>query len=170
MDLLRLDRPRAFELAAGWLSAPENRRWLDFGAGVCDLDAATLEAMNRRPLHLLRLYTDDRGEPIGLAGLSGVDRIARTATPWFVLGDKRQARRGHTTRAVSRLLGIGFDELGLGAMSAWAVESNRPSIQVLRRLNFRFVGRVRRCHVLDGAVVDRLWFDLLAEEHQELAA
>ena len=37
--------------------------------------------------------------------------------------------------------------------------------KLLRRLGFRLVGRLRRSHRLDDQIVDRLWFDLLAEEH-----
>lgn len=158
------------ERVAGWLSREENYRWLDFGAGRRAIDAVTLRVMLQRDLHLLRGFTPDGGggELIGVVGLSDIDREFRTATLWFVLGEKGYGRRGYTTRAASRLLTLGFRDLGLGAVSAWTVECNTGSRRVLERLNFRLVGRQRRCHYLDGRPFDRLWFDLLAGEHEEM--
>jgi hypothetical protein len=30
------------------------------------------------------------------------------------------------------------------------------------------MGRLRQCHYIDDRVYDRLWFDLLASEHEEI--
>jgi len=82
-----------------------------------------------------------------------------------VLGDKTYAGRGYTSRAVGQLLTLGFTTLGLETVSAWAVEDNAASIQVLVRNGFLAIGRQRQCHVIDGRPRDRLLFDLLASEH-----
>jgi amino acid adenylation domain-containing protein len=169
MKLVPLDRPDLIDLVAGWLAAPENAKWLDFGTGTRVLTPVALRVMTQRNIHLLRGFMRDGDErPIGVVALGSVDRAARTATVWFVRGDKRTAGDGATTRAVSRLLSLGFGELGLEAVSAWAVETNVPSIRLLERLNFRYVGRLRRCHYIDGRPLDRLLFDLLASEHRQV--
>lgn len=166
MTLLPLDRTDLIELVAGWLADAENHKWLDFGNGTRILSPIALKAMTQRDLHLIRAFTRHGDErPIGVVALSNVDRQARTATLWFVRGDKRAPRDGSTTSAVSDLLSLGFNELGLGAVNAWAVETNIPSIRLLERLNFRYIGRLRRCHQVDGRTLDRLLFDLLASEH-----
>jgi RimJ/RimL family protein N-acetyltransferase len=64
------------------------------------------------------------------------------------------------------MLTVGFVELGLRAIHTWVVEGN-PSIRVIERMRFRPVGRQRQCHYIDGRSYDRLWFDLLASEHEE---
>src|ERR1043166_2342057 len=69
------------------------------------------------------------------------------------------------SRAASRILTYGFQELGLEAVAAWTVEINVPSRRALEHLHFRFVGRQRRCHWIDGKPYDRLLYDLLATEH-----
>jgi RimJ/RimL family protein N-acetyltransferase len=69
--------------------------------------------------------------------------------------------------ASSRLLTFAFRDLGLRAVNTWIVENN-PSLRSLERLNFRFIGRQRQCHTIDGRPYDRLLFDLLAAEHREL--
>jgi len=97
-----------------------------------------------------------------------VDREFRTATAWIVLGDKSHARRAYATRALSRILALGFRELGLHAINSWAVETNvYNSIRVAEAVGFRSVGRQRECHWIDGRPYDRLLIDLLASEHRE---
>jgi RimJ/RimL family protein N-acetyltransferase len=54
-------------------------------------------------------------------------------------------------------------------IQTWVAEGN-PSLRLVERLGFRFVGRQRRCHYIDGRPHDRLLYDLLASEHRELEA
>jgi RimJ/RimL family protein N-acetyltransferase len=154
---------------AGWLADEHNRQWLDFGAGRQVLSASSLKIMTQRDLHLMRLFAPDvAGPAVGLVALSDVDPTFGTARLWYVRGEKESGGRGLTSLAVSGLLGLGFNELGLGAINAWAVEHNRASIRVLEKNNFRPIGRQRRCHRIDSHIYDRLWFDLVAEEYRPL--
>lgn len=168
MKLLPLDSPGLLQLAAEWLAREENYRWLDFGGGRQIVTPALLKVMTQRESHFLRIYTSDPGDdPIGILGLNDVDRRFRTGTLWGVTGDKSFRSRGYATFAGSKFLTLAFEELGLRVINTWAVEHN-PSVRVIERLNFRFAGRLRQCHLLDGEVHDRLMFDLLAGEHHEL--
>ncbi len=168
MKLLPLDRPELIELAAGWLGKEENSKWLDFGTGVHAVTAVSLKIMTQRDLHVLRVFTpNDSDVPIGVCGLSNVDRRFKTAgSLWVVLGEKRYG--GYGRRAACKLLTIGFGELGLEAVGAWTVEVNAAARRGLEWLNFRYIGRQRRCHWIDGRPYDRLLYDLLATEHREL--
>jgi RimJ/RimL family protein N-acetyltransferase len=168
MELLPLDHPELIELAARWLGREENYKWLDFGEGAHPLSAVSLKIMTQRDLHVLRLFTpDDSDLPIGIVALSDVRRQSKTAgSLWVVLGRKRYA--GCVCRAASQLLTLGFAELGLEAVSAWIVEHNVASRRVLEQLNFRYAGRQRRRHWIDGRPYDRLLYDLLATEHREI--
>jgi RimJ/RimL family protein N-acetyltransferase len=168
MRLTPLDAD-TLDLATTWLAEKENYQWLDFGNGTQRLTPVSLRVMAQRDIHLLRVFTADADdEPIGLVALSDIARPFKTATLWYVLGNTRYAGQGYTTRAVSKILTLAFDELALHAVNAWTVERNGASIAVLRRNHFRFVGRQRQCHVIDGWPYDRLLFDLLAFEHKEL--
>ncbi|HVL36317.1 MAG TPA: GNAT family protein [Burkholderiales bacterium] len=150
--------------AAAWLAAEENAKWLDFGRGVRSPGELALRLMAQHSLHALRVYAAAGGPPIGIVALSDIDRAFGSATLWYVLGDKREAGRGCTTLAAQALLRHAFDELGLRSVQAWAVATNRPSIRVLEKCHFRLIGRRRQCHVVDGAVCDRLLFDVLRGE------
>ncbi len=165
MRLERVDA-RHVALVATWLAQRENYQWLEFANEQQPLGAAALAIASRRDGHVLRLFADDDGPPIGLVALSAVSRSFRSATLWYVLGDKRHAGRGATTRAVAALLDVAFGELGLRVVQAWAVEENVASIRVLLGNGFRPVGRWRSSHEIDGRPCDRLLFDLLAVEHR----
>jgi RimJ/RimL family protein N-acetyltransferase len=167
MAIRRLE-DRDVPLVAAWLGEHENHRWLWFGPGVQTLAAPVVRMMAHRDQHMIRVFdAGDGGPPVGVVALSDVDRAFGTATLWYVLGEVAYRRRGLTTRAVHELLTEGFGA-GLSAIAAWAVDANGPSIRVLERNAFRFVGRQRRCHVVDGRPRDRLHFDLLASEHEVL--
>lgn len=167
MKLLPLDRPELIELAGRWLSAPENAKWLDFGNGVQCVTPVTLRVMTQRDIHCLRLYTGDDGETLaGVVGLSNIDRKFNTASIWCVLGNKGQG--GCSARAVSRMLTVAFTELCMRAVNCWTLEINQAGRRVIDRLPFRFIGRLRQCHVIEGKPYDRLLYDMLSCEHQEI--
>jgi RimJ/RimL family protein N-acetyltransferase len=155
-------------LAARWLAQKENYQWLDFGNGGEAISPLLLKIMAQRDTHFLRLYTsplDDR--PIGIAALNHVDRRLRTAVFWGAAGEKSFRSRGWGTLAGSRFLTLAFRELGLNVIQTWVAEGN-PSQRLVERLGFRFVGRQRQAHAIDGRPRDRLLYDLLAAEHREI--
>jgi RimJ/RimL family protein N-acetyltransferase len=168
MQLLPLDSPEHIGLVAHWLTQKENYQWLDFGDGRQRVTPAWLKIAMQRGSYVLRLFTaNDDETPIGVVGLGNLNPHFRTANIWVVLGDKSQAGRGYASRATSMMLTFGFKELGLGAIHTWIVEHN-PSIRVAQQVRFRPIGRQRKCHYIDGRAYDRLWFDLLAAEHEEV--
>ncbi|MBI3043003.1 MAG: GNAT family N-acetyltransferase [Betaproteobacteria bacterium] len=168
MKLLPLDRPEHIELAASWLAQVENHQWLDFGNGGQAISPALLKIMAQRDTHFIRLYTSPLDDaPIGIAALNNVDRRFRYGVFWGAAGDKSFRSRGWGTLAGSKFLTLAFRELGLHVIQTWVAEGN-PSQRLVERLGFRFVGRQRQCHYIDGRAYDRLLFDLLASEHQEL--
>lgn len=166
MKLLPLDTDEAIALVAGWLGKYDNYKWLDFGNGVQQLTPVMLKIMTQRGLHEFRIYTADEGDvPAGVVGLSNVDRHFKNASLWAVLGNKRCG--GYTLPACSAMLTYGFSELGLEMINAWTLETNIPAQRVLEGLHFRYAGRLRHCHYMDGRPLDRLLFDLLPTEHQD---
>jgi RimJ/RimL family protein N-acetyltransferase len=168
MKLLPLNTPDILELVAGWVARKENYQWLDFGNGRQIVTPALLRIMAQRETHFLRVYSSGRDDiPIGILGLNSVDRTFKSATFWGVSGDKSFRNSGYSTLASSKFLTLAFRELGLHAIHTWVVAHN-PSRRIVERLGFRFIGRLRQSHYIDGRPYDRLLFDLLASEHREL--
>jgi RimJ/RimL family protein N-acetyltransferase len=115
------------------------------------------------------MYTSNRDEtPIGIIGLNNVDRVARTATLWGAGGDKSFRNRGYGTLAASKFHTLAFRDLGLHSINTWIVDHNSSLRIIGARLNYRFIGRQRQCHNIDGKLYDRLLFDILSSEHEEL--
>ena len=155
------------QLVAHWMEQKENYQWLDFGSGKQLLGATALKFMAQRDTNLLRVFTPDEDDtPIGVVALSDINHNFKTGHLWAVLGDKTYGSKGYTRRAVSKILTIGFDELGLESVYSWIVDKNIPCIRMVQGLNFTFNGRQRRCHYIDGQPCDRLLLDLLASEHK----
>ena len=165
--LLPIDTPQRLELAARWFADPSNYQWFDFGGGRQIVSMPALQMMLQRPTNFIRFHTDEIGRPIGIAALTDVNRQLRTATFWGITGEKSFRSRGYATLSGSLLLSVAFGDLGLNAVNTWLVDTN-PSRKVLERLNFRYVGRMRQCHMLGGEMHDRLFYDILASEHREL--
>ena len=150
-----------------WLARKENYQWLEFASGSQLLQPGTLKMMLQRDAHCIRAFTSGSDDsPIGVVALSNITQTFKTAMLWYALGDKQYAGRGCTTRAVHEILELGFGTLGLRAVGAWAVSTNRPSIRVLEHNHFQAMGRLRAAHEIDGQVFDRLLFDLLANEYK----
>jgi RimJ/RimL family protein N-acetyltransferase len=167
VKLLPVEGPVLVRTVADWLARTENYQWLDFGHGRRVLSAEWLAIAARRPSEVLRVYTARDGDtPIGVVALTEVDRSFRTARIWVVAGNKSFAARGLATVAARRLLAFGFRELGLRAIHTWIVDGN-PSLRIVRRLGFSLIGRQRACHVIDGQMRDRFWFDLLDSEFRD---
>jgi RimJ/RimL family protein N-acetyltransferase len=168
MQLKPPDSQTLLQLAAGWLSQKENYQWLDFGDGRQLASPEWLTISIQRGTMVLRLFTSDRDDqPIGVVGLTSMNPLFKTANIWVVLGDKSYQGQGYASRATSKMLTLGFTELGLRAIHTWIVEHN-PSVHVARRVGFRLIGRQRQCHYIDSRAYDRLWFDVLASEHKEI--
>ena len=167
MQLKPVDSPEMLQLVVGWLSQKENYQWLDFGDGRQLVSPEWLKIAMQRGTYVLRVFTADDDVPIGVTGLTNVNPHFKTANVWVVLGDDRYAGRSYATRGISAMLTLGFRELGLAAIHTWIVDGN-PSVHVARKVNFKPIGRQRRLSTSTAVPRTRLWFDLLATEHQEI--
>lgn len=149
-----------------WFQNEENYKWLDFGKGIQKLEGPTIKFMAQREIHAIRLFTpDDSEKPIGIVALSDINKKFKTAVLWYLLGDKEYSGKNYTTRAVTGILNYGFNELKLQSIYAWAIDKNKASIKVLEKNNFKLIGKRRRCHYIDGESYDRLYYDLIVDEH-----
>jgi RimJ/RimL family protein N-acetyltransferase len=153
-------------VVAGWLNQRENYEWVGCANGLPIISPARLEQMTHNEKHCLMVYGFNGAEkPWGLVALSNIDKIFQTSLLWYVLGNKEFACYGHTSYAVYRLLRIGFFKLGLRAIHAWTVDVNLPSIRVLQKNGFRYIGKQKSCHVIDGTQTERLQFELISAEY-----
>lgn len=153
---------------SNWLSDQDNYKWLDFGNGVQKIGAPTLKMMMQRKIHEMRLYTtDNKDEPMGLVALSNINTVFKSAVIWCILGNKKAARKNYTSRAVGKMIEIGFDKIKLHSIYAWTLEHNAGGKKIIEQNNFNYIGRRRQCHFIDGKAYDRLLYDLLKSEYKK---
>jgi len=153
------------ELVSRWLGDKENYQWLDFGAGQQVIARTALALMRQRELHCFHLQrVEENGPPVGIVALSNISPNFRSAMLWYVLGEKRHGGKGIMGRGVARMLRHAFGSLGLHSVQAWCVAGNTPSLRILEKSGFQLIGRQRECHFIDGQLLDRLLYDLLARE------
>ena len=152
-------------MVAEWFADSSELQWLDFGNGSRTLDSLTLKIMTARDCHHIRLFRPEtEPTPIGLVAFSQIEPKQGTAQLWYLLGRSDLKGQGYTSAAVSELLRIGFTDLKLTMVHAWAVEQNLASIRVLEKTGFQYGGRRRQCHRVGERAYDRLNFDLLSSE------
>jgi ribosomal-protein-alanine N-acetyltransferase len=109
--------------------------------------------------------------PIGVTGLSELARRDRRATVGSWLGH-RWWGSGANLEAKALVAALGFRELGLDRLTAWANTRNGRSQAALERLGFRREGVLRGWHRHGDRVHDVVVFGLLrsAWERSALAA
>jgi RimJ/RimL family protein N-acetyltransferase len=153
--------PDQFPLAAGWLSDPAINRWLTSEWRGRQVDTKILAIAVRNQKNRLYLVRDN-GTPVGLVGLSDIDRDDRCAMVWYLLGERASGGKGLATAAVGLACRAATAELSLSCIYAWIMEPNTASRRVLEKNGFREAGRLRRATTVDGRPVDRIYFDLTA--------
>jgi RimJ/RimL family protein N-acetyltransferase len=155
--------PEHFALVAEWLSNPLINCWLtgEWRNGTATSALVAMVVRNKRNRVFL---VDFDAIPCGMVALADIDTADRTAMVWYFLGTASLARRGVIAEAVKQLASFSFKQMGLASLYAWAMEDNQPSMAVLRKAGFREVGRIRRAASSRGRQVDRIFFDLIAEE------
>lgn len=155
----------SLDLVTGWLNAPDNLKWLDFGNVRRSLSRLSLSVMAGSRSHLVRLYCSEQdGRPIGVVGVNHISDPSKTGTLWAVRGDRNHGGRQITKRAVATLLHEAFMEHALNSVYTWVVETNSPSIAMVEATGFRRIGTQRACHSMDGQLFGRIHFDIVGNE------
>jgi len=152
-----------FEIVATWLSKPQINKWLASGWRGKQIDAKVLSIVTMKPSNKLFIVRYNN-EPCGLVTLGCVDTIDKTGTLWYLLGEQQYGGKGIMTEAVRQVVRLVFKELGLRSISASIMAPNYNSRRVLEKIGFREVGTLRYGLELDGQHVNRIVFDILPED------
>lgn len=139
---------------------PRLRRWLSWLDEHRDVEAVrALIANHARDFargRSVRLGIEYHGQVVGIVGLQRINQVDRTASLGYWV-DIEHEGLGLVTRSAAALCRHGIEDLGLGRIEIAAATDNQRSIDVARRLGFRFEG-VLRCrewlydHYVDHAV------------------
>lgn len=95
------------------------------------------------------VISDKIGRPIGVCGLINIDKENKSADVAIILGEKKQRGKHLGSQSLELLVNYGFKKLKLHRIGAEIFEYNERSINLFKKLNFRFEATLR----------DRLWRD-----------
>jgi RimJ/RimL family protein N-acetyltransferase len=100
-------------------------------------------------------------QAIGVIGLCGWNHHDRHAEISFYIGDAEHRGKGYMKRALSLLIGWGFQQ-GLHRIWAEVYDFNVASVKLLEKLGFTYEGRQRQHVFRDGRFVDSVMMGLLS--------
>lgn len=134
--------------------------------------ATTLEAQEQEydtlatssDRHFFTVYDRATWQPIGDAGLQGIDFRHRSAFFAITIGEAEFRGRGYGTETTLLVLDYAFTALGLHSVKLEVAEFNLAGINAYRNAGFREVGRWRESWLLDGRLWDTISMDCLATE------
>ena len=113
----------------------------------------------KNELYFINLH----GRLVGIVALSNIDLVDKRAELWYLIGSKSDRNKNIATQAVNLLKKEITDERRLVSLFAHVAESNLPSIQVLKKSGFEYVGKFRKAFCLDGTYEDLVIFDWLSD-------
>ena len=101
---------------------------------------------------------------IGMISLMKIDKQNKNAEYWL---GKKYWRQGIATEAAKLILKVGFKKLKLERIYARVFNPNRVSAKFLRKMGFRYEGRLRKNVRNKGRWFDALYFGMLKEEYKK---
>jgi diamine N-acetyltransferase len=110
------------------------------------------------------LCKDSTREPIGLVGLTHIDREVGQAELFKVIGSPGERGKGYAKRATKALLDYGFNVLRLNRVYLLTTDGNMKNICLNQDLGFEFEGLLRQAVSIDGKLHDLIVMALLRED------
>lgn len=149
-----------------WLTDKENAKFMDpFFQNESLRDEQIAFFLMRKDRRTFLILCDS--VPVGMMGLTNIDKINQSTEIWSLLGEKTYRQKGIITIGYVLTLKKAFQELYLHSVHAWVVDGNY-TISVCEKLGFKTIGRQRQCHLFDGVFKDRILFDILRNEFNVL--
>lgn len=111
--------------------------------------------------HLAIVVEGEAAGAIGLRRDEDVERVSAEVGYW--LGEPFWGR-GIATCALLAFTRHAMREFGLSRLYALPFEWNRASFRVLEKSGYTLEGRLRRCAIKDGRIIDMLLYSCIAPE------
>jgi RimJ/RimL family protein N-acetyltransferase len=165
--LIPLDRAH-LALVRTWLADEETRDLV--GTRMMPSDAQHerwFESLQTDPTRMAFLVAEAGAErPLGIVGLSGIDRVARSAELWLYVGERAKRGLGVGRVAVRELLRMAFGTQGLHRIFVRVFGYNPGAHAFFAALGFVDEGIERAGAFRHGRFHDVWRMALLADEHR----
>lgn len=111
--------------------------------------------------HLAIVVDSEPAGTIGLRRNEDIERVSAEVGYW--LGEPFWGR-GIATRALIAFTAHAIRQFGLSRLYALPFEWNRASFRVLQKSGYELEGRLRRCAIKDGRIIDMLLYSYVVTE------
>lgn len=138
--------------------------WVPYMLSVTDMERYLLncEKLNREGLDS-SFNIFQSGHIVGRIGLSYINKANQTANIGYWLAEKAQGS-GLISKAVKKLLILGFEELDLNRIEIKAATTNSRSKAIPEKLGFHFEGILREAEWVNHKPLDLMLYSLLRSE------
>ncbi len=158
-------------LLTRWLFDPDVLHWLHLSEDPAELRTEEavrerFERMQADPFTETWRIDSAEGRPVGQIELVDIHPLQRRTEMHLLVGEKDVWGRGYGSRAVRRLLGHAFDDLGLRRVFAMADEDNARVIRLFESCGFAREGLLRRHRLRHGRPIDMVVMGVLEEEYR----
>jgi len=103
-------------------------------------------------------------EPIGIAGIQGINWKDKNAIGFVIIGEKDHWGKGYGMELAELFLGYCFETLNLHRISTSVISFNKRSVNLHKRLGFTQEGCQKEAVFKDGNYHDLLLFGLLRSD------
>ena len=114
----------------------------------------------KRTIHSFAIVLKQTKRFIGIIEIYGFNKEDCKAKIGFWLGKKYRGK-GYVPEALEKIIKFSFENLKLNKLSAYVIKSNKISINILKKFNFRKVGVQKRDKLFEGKYYDVILFELL---------
>jgi RimJ/RimL family protein N-acetyltransferase len=108
-------------------------------------------------------YLDESNNVVGFCGLTHIDWATRQGETYSFISPNFQSQ-GHGTNQARMLIDYAFSNLKLNKLTSHIDETNRVSCRVREKLGFKLEGIIRQDKLLNGSLIDRYYYGLLASD------
>ncbi|MFV8782018.1 GNAT family N-acetyltransferase [Microbulbifer sp. SA54] len=144
------------------------RKWINCLDSIASADDISLfvesAIIKHSPTGLPYFAIKHSGKTCGVIAFNNLDFSNKIGTISYWLA-KSATGKGIATKAVERLVGIGFEELKLNKIQIACAASNCKSRAIPERLGFTYEATLRQSEWLDSKFVDHLIYTILATEY-----
>jgi len=136
------------------LSMEHQKRWFD-------------SLLKTPPDNIMFGVESKEGKLIGVCGLTWINWKNRNAEVSIYIGEKEWQGKGAAADSLKTLVKYGFETLNLHRISAVIFQFNEPSIKLFTKCGFKFEGKHREAHYIDGKYWDEMIYGILRAEYDE---
>jgi len=126
------------------------------------------ESLHKKPPENIMFGIENKeGGLIGVCGLTWIDWKNRNAEVSIYIGSKEWQGKGAATDSLKILIKYGFETLNLHRIYAIIFDFNKPSVKLFEKCGFKFEGKRREAHFIEGRYWDELVYSILMEEYKK---